>query len=86
MCQVDFAALLRVAERATAESAVIKRTPMTKKANPDILRVEFNQLEVNHIVALFDAAIRAGGLDAAKLAIPLIQKMEAAAGPPPPRT
>jgi len=41
--------------------------------------VEFTQEELNALGALLDAAVRASGIQAARSAMPLIAKLEAAA-------
>ncbi len=44
-----------------------------------MLKLEFTIDEANQIVSLLDAAVRANGMKAALAAVPIVQRLEAAA-------
>ena len=43
-----------------------------------MIAVTFNQEELNALAALFDVAVKASGLQAAKMALPIMAKLEEA--------
>lgn len=58
---------------------LIATIPVTKTAPMDTITIKFTEPELQALGVLLDVAVKASGIQGAKMAVPLYDKLEAAA-------